>query len=175
MTVSALPSFRSASVRALFVAMAVLSLGACAGSPTPSTPLSTGAERPSASATAPDAQNADVFDLKVGDCLIDSSATTVSDVPTVDCGAPHDLEVFYEFDLTGSGDYPGSGSVQQTAEAGCEPSFETFVGLAYDASSLDFTEYVPTETSWNSGDRTVTCVLGDPNGTSTGTLKGAAR
>jgi hypothetical protein len=116
----------------------------------------------------------DVFSLSVGDCFNGTAVGTVTDVPKVDCAAPHDLEVFYDFQLTGAA-YPGDSVVSDAAKAGCQAQFDSFVGMAYADSALDFTEFTPTADSWQGGDRTVSCVIGDPNGKTTGSLSGAAR
>ena len=62
----------------------------------------------------------------------------------------------------------------EASDAGCLAQFDAFVGLAYDSSTLDFYEYRPSEESWASGDRTVSCVIWDPAGQVTGSLAGAA-
>jgi hypothetical protein len=133
---------------------------------------------PSTSASTPSVdgsqQTQDVFSLSVGDCVDGTAVGEVADVPKVDCAAPHDLEVFYDFALTGD-TYPGDSVVSDAAKAGCQAHFDAFVGMAYADSALDFTEFTPTADSWQSGDRTVSCVIGDPNGKTTGTLAGAAR
>lgn len=155
----------------------VLLLAGCSGEGSArgsGTAAPTGATTSSPAATTAPTTRADVFSLSVGDCLNDTSETRVSDVPTVDCTTPHDLEVFYDFALADADAYPGAGPIQDAAETGCTSQFASYVGLEYDKSILAFTEYVPTESSWEEGDRTVTCVLGDPNGTSTGSLRGAA-
>ncbi|WP_172582755.1 septum formation family protein [Subtercola boreus] len=177
MTISRLTAF-------LLVVPAVCTVLLLAGCSSASNdvPLSTGAPtaraqdptpRPTVSAPSVE-QTGDVFALAVGDCLNDGTDTHVSEVPTVDCATAHDLEVYYEFDLPDAEAFPGTGPVGDAAETGCRNQFDSFVGVSYDQSILAFTEYVPTETSWGSGDRTVICVLGDPNGKTTGTLRGAA-
>jgi hypothetical protein len=76
-----------------------------------------------------------------------------------------------------AGDYPGDDVVSQKAEEGCSAAFEPFVGLSYDASTLDYTYYTPTETTWTQiDDRLVSCLIADTqNDAVTGTLKGSAR
>ncbi len=118
--------------------------------------------------------DADVFAIRVGDCLNEASGEVVSEVPVVPCDQPHDEEVFFDFELEGT-DYPGDDAVQTQANDGCLAQFEPFVGLAYESSSLDFYPYTPTQESWEqAGDRVVSCVIWDPAGQVTGTLAGAA-
>lgn len=118
----------------------------------------------------------DVFTIKVGDCLNDASAgDEVSSVPTVPCSEPHDSEAYHAFDLP-DGAYPGDEAIQTAAGEGCGPAFETFVGIPYDESTLDFAYYFPTTSSWEQqNDREILCIVYDPNGQVTGSLKGEAR
>lgn len=122
-----------------------------------------------------DAGQADVFSIKVGDCLNEADGETVSAVPVVPCGEPHDEEAYFEY--TFSGDvFPGADAVSEQADEACYGAFAGFVGLAYEESALDYFPYIPTEESWNGlNDRVVTCMVYDPAAQSTGTLSGAAR
>lgn len=128
---------------------------------------------PSDAPTAGD--STDVFTIAVGDCLNDGGVTgEVSEVLVIDCAQPHDSEAFASIMMT-DGDFPGDDAVQQQAADNCTAEFGTFVGTAYDTSTLDFAYYYPTESSWAQGDREILCLLYDPAGKSTGTLAGAAR
>lgn len=120
-------------------------------------------------------EDQDVFSIKVGDCLNDGGATgEVSTVPTIACSEPHDSEAFASI-LMDDGDFPGDQAVQDEAVAECTIEFETFVGVDYDSSELDFAYYFPTEESWANGDREILCLIVDPDGQSTGSLEGANR
>lgn len=122
--------------------------------------------------------NADVFAVRVGDCLNTSEVSSteeVSDVPVVPCDQPHEDEVYYAYDLA-EGNYPGEEAIKADAQATCVPQFTTFIGLAYEESALDYWPMYPTAGSWDGGDREVLCVAWDPSGAKvTGTLAGAAR
>lgn len=119
---------------------------------------------------------ADVFTIKVGDCLNDKAGSTdVKEVPLVDCDKPHDSEVYASIILD-DGDYPGKPAVVAEADSSCYAAFETFTGVAWDHSKYNFAPMYPTEESWAVGDREVLCriVLADKDGTIhqvTGTLK----
>lgn len=118
---------------------------------------------------------ADVFSIKIGDCLDETAADEVTDVPVVPCGDPHDQEVFSEFFLSGD-EWPGADVIQSESLERCDAAFATFVGVAWDDSELDWFPFTPTEGSWGqNNDRLVQCVVFDPAGKTTGTLKGAAR
>lgn len=119
--------------------------------------------------------DADVFALRVGDCLNGADGELVSEVPVVPCGEPHEEEVFFDFTLDGE-EYPGDEVVQAKGDEVCLAEFERFVGLAYDSSKLEMYSYHPTEGSWNHlDDRVVACVILDPDAQTTGSLAGAAR
>ncbi|MFD0994568.1 hypothetical protein HNR16_000163 [Pseudoclavibacter chungangensis] len=117
-------------------------------------------------------EEADVFSLKVGDCLNEASGSMISDVEFVPCGEPHDWEVYAETEVEGS-ELPAD--IDTQAENYCVPQFESFVGLDYNSSALEVTWFVPSEQSWSSGDKLITCIVLDPAGQTTGSLAGAAR
>lgn len=122
--------------------------------------------------------NADVFAVRVGDCLNTAGLDTadeISDVPVVPCSEPHDDEVYYSYTLE-DGEYPGEDAIIADAGETCVAEFSTFVGLAYEESVLDYWPMYPTAGSWENGDREVLCIAWDPSGAKlTGTLAGAAR
>ena len=115
------------------------------------------------------AGDGDVYSLHVGDCLLadpgdfDSTATedtSVDAVPVTPCSDPHDAEIYAETMLP-AGKYPGDDAVGEQADDYCDAQFTALTGLSYEhATSLDFSEYTPTEDGWNAdGDRLVQCVL----------------
>jgi hypothetical protein len=123
----------------------------------------------------------DVFDLQVGDCFMDGSATPTSpddttEVDSVDaipCEQSHNAEVFANIELP-DGDFPGDGPVTDTAETRCYDEFEPYVGLDYESSEYNFGWFVPTSQSWSNGDRTINCVLYlNDGGVSTGSAQGS--
>jgi hypothetical protein len=117
----------------------------------------------------------DVFALSVGQCLNDTSDTEVTEVPLVDCADEHDFEVYSDFELEGD-EFPGTDAINTQAEEQCLTEFESFVGISYDESVLGYTYFTPTEGSWTDGDdRLVSCLIGEPDVKTTGSLKGAAR
>lgn len=122
-----------------------------------------------------DGTDTDVFTIKVGDCLNDGTATgEVSSVPTIDCAEPHDSEAYASIILP-DGDYPGEDAVLTQADTDCASEFATYVGIAYEESTLGYAYYYPTEQSWASGDREILCLVYDPAGQVTGSLAGAAK
>jgi hypothetical protein len=99
--------------------------------------------------------------LEVGECVQDDTPRDKGQVETVDvvpCSQPHDEEVFAIVPLGGQ-QLPAEAELQRLAEPACTAQFRTYVGVASDASQLDFDWWTPTKESWASGDRTVLCVL----------------
>ena len=82
-------------------------------------------------------------------------------------------EAYAEFELA-QGAFPGEDEVARQADEGCTAEFTEFVGLGYDESALEVLYYYPSAVSWIF-DRTVVCVITDPAGEVTGTLRDAGR
>ena len=149
----------------LALTTASLALGGCS--------LLVGA--PNATTTPSASPRADVFTVKVGDCLNDHAGNgQVSTVPLIDCAEPHDSEAYASITMKDAA-FPGADAVKTASDAGCEAQFNTFVGVNYAASRLSFSYYYPTTETWSQGDREILCLIFDPVGRTTGTLKAAAR
>lgn len=142
----------------LFAPIALaLSLAACGG--------------PNADGT----EDVGVFDLAVGDCLIDDTEGEVAETVTIGCDKPHLSEVYHLFDLP-DGAFPERSAMDKAIEAGCLGAFEAYVGLDYDRSEYVFTTLEPTPDSWAGGDQEVVCMLATQDGsTITGSLRNAKR
>lgn len=117
-----------------------------------------------------------VFSLEAGDCFDDpeDATETIADLPLVDCDVPHDNEVYAVVELP-DGAFPGDDAVHQRAETGCLDAFEPYVDTPYEDSTLFATWLVPTERSWDDGDRAAVCVLFDPDGPLDTSMQGAGR
>ena len=115
-----------------------------------------------------EAGNVGAFDIRVGDCFNDTSASLsgadeVASVPAVPCADNHDNEVYAVFNISGDS-YPGEDAVDSMAFDGCLDRFAPFVGRAYETSALDFFAMYPTRESWNQlGDREIVCAVYDLN------------
>jgi hypothetical protein len=131
-----------------------------------------------AACSAPNADGSEevgVFDLAVGDCLIDDTSGEVSETVKIACDKPHLSEVYHLFDLPG-GAFPERGVMDKAVEGGCLAAFESYVGLDYDSSEYVFTTLEPTPESWTNGDQEVVCMLATQDGsTITGSLRNAKR
>jgi hypothetical protein len=130
---------------------------------------------PQAQEPPPGAEEVNMFDLGVGDCLTEVQAgEEIVNVQTVPCSEPHSAEIYAVVTLP-EGDFPGDEAIDTQAEDVCVGEFEGFVGLPYAESVLEFNYAVPVEESWAAGERGVACVVYDPDGDTTGTLADANR
>lgn len=115
-----------------------------------------------------------VFDINVGDCLSTNADGSVTEVPLVPCAEPHESEVYHSYTIPGE-EFPADDAMQTIAGEQCVPAFQTFVGKPYQESALEFTTLQPTSESWGQGDRELLCLVVDPAGNVTGSLRGANR
>jgi hypothetical protein len=107
--------------------------------------------------------NADVNDLKVGDCFTIPDGTTVKTVEKHPCTETHNAEVIFVGDYTGS-TYPVSISLDSFAQDNCVPAAESYVGRSIDDDpALSIGYFSPTQDSWDAGDRTISCYLSQPD------------
>lgn len=113
--------------------------------------------------------------LSVGVCLGPiGQAAMLEGAPVIDCGEPHESEVYASFQLE-DGEYPGGQAVAAEAERLCLEAFEEFVGIAYGDSELLITTMTPIEEAWErQDDREALCLVNDVGDTS-GTLQNANR
>src|SRR5690606_17849935 len=108
-----------------------------------------------------DSDATSVFDLTPGSCVLAPShedvAVELSEVTTVPCEQPHELEVFALVDFPeqgGSGatqagsTFPGDAMLKDFADGACAAEFATYVGIDYRDSELFFTYLVPSARSW---------------------------
>ena len=115
--------------------------------------------------------------LTTGSCLNGvQEAAEINTTGTIDCAVAHDSEVIASIPYTGEGAYPGQPALQAFAEAPCIQAFADYVGIAFDASSLEMFLAVPTGLSWAKGDRQINCVVAAPaGGKLTGSVMGTAQ
>jgi hypothetical protein len=152
------------SARALAPLTLALLLSACGGS-----------DGSSAATEAVGAEDVDVFELAVGDCVIDETEGEIAETTKVPCSTPHLSEVYHLFDLPG-GAIPEAEALSNAVEQGCLAAFEPYVGLDYESSEYAFTWLEPTPESWANGDREVVCMLATQDESKiTGSLRNAKR
>ena len=118
--------------------------------------------------------NIDIFSLKLGDCKMESPSGLIEDADVVPCDQPHDEEVYYEITMD-DGEFSEE-AVDAASQECIGDAYTTFVGITYDESALEVFPITPTKDTWDGyDDRIVQCVIVDPAGQTTGSLKGAAR
>ncbi|UFU02600.1 septum formation family protein [Ruania suaedae] len=103
-----------------------------------------------------------VASAEVGECtnIEDLQSQEITEINTVDCTEEHDAQFFHKFDMDGDGGFPGDEAISTAAEEGCLGEFESFVGSAYEESTLFVNYIAPSEQSWDEADdREILCVL----------------
>ncbi len=117
----------------------------------------------------------------VGECVtLDVNSTTVSELKGFSCADEHDAEIFQKKDVSLDGGYDQA-AVDTLAVDLCLAAFKEYVGIDYEASTLDVYYLYPDETSWKSGDREVVCAVYTPNADftdgvpTTGSVKGSKK
>ncbi|MFJ6695742.1 DUF4190 domain-containing protein [Streptomyces sp. NPDC091272] len=115
-----------------------------------------------------------VEDLRTGQCFDTPDGSlegTTYDVSLLDCGKPHDAEVFGTFDLAESRDYPGDERISTVADQKCATAEKKYTGGG--VADADSYYLMPDARGWRLGDRGVTCVFGNESGAKlTGSLRG---
>ncbi|MFE7133492.1 DUF4190 domain-containing protein [Streptomyces sp. NPDC057638] len=119
------------------------------------------------------------MDLRTGDCLNipgDSPEESVSaTVDVVDCDTRHEAEITGSFTLTGK-TFPGATRIEEQADRHCTATNGEYAldpWAIHDGMEAYY--YLPTEESWDQGDRTVTCGYAHSMGYRvTGSLRGDA-
>lgn len=127
-----------------------------------------------------EAGDLEVTELRPGDCFNLPAGTEddaeIMEVEAVPCSETHENEVYVVTNYVAGDSYPGDVALWDFADQFCVTAFDTYVGMAYEESLLDFGYFYPNEDGWAEGDQAVTCVLYDFNGaTLSGSMKGAAR
>ena len=124
-----------------------------------------------------------IDDVSVEDCLsVVGEDAMVTSATRFGCSEPHEAEVFAQFeiaegDLPADGSrpdgYPGGNEVTWFGQDRCQERFEGYVGEDYwVADGLDIKVVTPSFSTWDVGDRTVTCLLIASDG---GLLTGSAK
>jgi hypothetical protein len=113
-----------------------------------------------------------VFSLQVGDCLndLDFDSEAISEGTGVPCSEPHVYEVYYETFFEGL----DLESIKAKGDQVCQDAFESYVGVPYSDSILYYSILHPSPESYQDGDREITCLLVNEDGSPvSGSLKGS--
>ena len=107
--------------------------------------------------------NVSADDLAVGDCFNTPNGTTIQTVEKHPCNESHNAEVIFVGEYSGDS-YPISLSLDSYIDDSCVPAFESYVGRSLDSDpELSISYFYPTRDGWDSGDRTVTCYVTQPD------------
>lgn len=117
--------------------------------------------------------------LTTGSCtngIHEGADLSAADIRPVDCAIAHENEVVASVPYTGSGAYPGVDALAAAAETACLQGFASYVGVDFQASTLEMILVTPTDLSWLKGDREIDCVVYAAGGAKlTESVKGSAR
>ncbi len=147
---------------------------------------------PTASASSPDPTTAPTQDagpeliagpdLEVGSCIADpyesaeqnpDGSYIVEGYTVVPCTESHYGEVFMQTASRASS-YDVDGIIVESEQL-CYTGFSSYVGRSYQESELFMQPFAPTADAWDEGVRSVTCVVIDPNGPLTGSVRNSGR
>jgi hypothetical protein len=113
-----------------------------------------------------DVQAVAVDSLQVEDCFVPSDDDTfVAEVRIVDCEVPHKLEVFAQYEMEELDEWVGSDEITWAAQDECQARFEDYVGHDYWTSDFDVRTLTPSFSTWSEGDRAITCLIENGDGT----------
>jgi hypothetical protein len=128
--------------------------------PDPSSAQSADAGADSASADAgPDgviAKDVSPLDFKAGDCFTDFQAVTLN-ATVVTCSTPHAAQIIGTFSYQPSDPFPGKDALNAKAEQACTAIKLTKQADKY--SSLRTSYGMPSEGTWQEGDRRIDCFV----------------
>ena len=173
------------------VAGLAVGLAACGASATPS-PAASGAgpspaastsneptahPTPTAQAPTPFVEYQDPADLAVGDCydaIEDEESDLFLAAAIRSCEEPHLHEVFAIVELENpiGAPFPNDRDLENASVDLCDPAFEEYVGTPIDDSRYDYLYYMPSDVTWENGDREVMCVVDDRGDRIVGSVKG---
>lgn len=102
------------------------------------------------------------LNLTEGQCVLLPDSSQIATVTTTDCSQEHHAEVIGTITLT-TNELPTTTELDTQAREECEKKFETYVGIPTQKSVLEIKWFLPSATSWKTGDRTIACIAIAPN------------
>ncbi len=113
--------------------------------------------------------------MEVGQCTNALTQNLVEEIPVVSCDQPHHWEAFAVHEMADAPEAPAEDKIATQAEEFCVAEFTKFIGVPLDDSDLEVQYLFPSADSWQLKDRTILCLVGDDQTTTTGTLKDSKR
>lgn len=120
------------------------------------------------------------FGLAIGDCVAPFASGTTDDATieqpeVVSCDVAHYGEVYAIADISGDA-LPDDQEFRSHTREVCEGTlFSSYVGVDYRASGIFYDVLYPAQRSWDAGTHQMVCLLVEPGGTTTGSLRSAGR
>ena len=141
----------------VIASLALVAIVGCTGDGPPS---ATGGAADATTSTTRRPDAPDVV-LRVGLCfdgadLAAGVALVRADVAPLDCGQPHDYELFATL-VHPANERPSDDALFAYTSDQCLARFERYVGKAYEESLLDIAPLFPDRLGWESGDRELAC------------------
>ena len=148
--------------------------GPTGAAPAPAAPAApVGAAPTSAAAEAGTGDDTSVFQLEIGQCISsETGGEEVASVPIVDCGQPHEAEIYALPNLP-DGEFPGDEAMTETAQDECAgQAFTDYVGVPFEDSEFEISFLQPSAETWADGDREIACLI---TSTEPGSVRGSNR
>ena len=121
------------------------------------------------------ARQRSVFSLGIGDCYNPNGKATEGEtfaIQLVPCDEPHQGQVVGEFKLDDAKAFPGNDAIWAIADERCPAEAQKFAPDTWALpQGVDVFYYTPTQESWATGDRAVSCTYTKEKGTFSGSLK----
>ncbi|UYQ63374.1 septum formation family protein [Streptomyces peucetius] len=121
------------------------------------------------------ARQQSVFSLAIGDCYNPNTKATEGEtfaIEVVPCAEPHQGQVVGEFKLDEGKAFPGNEAIWAIADERCPVEAQKFAPDTWALpAGVDILHYTPTQESWSTGDRAVSCTYTKEKGTFSGSLK----
>ena len=132
-------------------------------------PPTTSASVPANTPTAPviDGKKTRMLKLEVGDCFDSANSTPDYNFAWVlDCSASHDSEVYHVGQVPDPGSYPTPDLWTTYATGQCAPDLVTYLGDGWVSDKINLMPMIvyPSQSMWESGDRTLVCWVQDMDG-----------
>ena len=150
--------------------------------PTPVTEGDTGVEAGPTPTPVLEGLTVDQYELEVGWCFnqyefFSAQLEETNEFTTqIDCGRPHNGEVYATFFHPAGPDtpFPGTSEMERWANIQCHSAFFDFVAKKYEESELFIGTIRPTEETWSAGPhREVTCYVFAEDGALVGSMEGS--
>jgi hypothetical protein len=102
-----------------------------------------------------------INDVRVGQCVdVELDAGELASVQHRDCDQPHDAEVNLVRRIDGIDEFPGQGDLDRRGRTACVGSaLDRYVGERSADGTLSPLYVVPSEETWQLGDRTIVCLI----------------